>query len=189
MVSLNEIQVTTRKAGQGCGLAYGLAEDLNPLIVGSTLGDRLLLGSGGADYSARGDGAGFASRLSFGPVAPGPPKLGRGGLLDGPWAYLPDGSDARTSRAWGCAQGCRGRYRGGFHRSAAPVLGILCGMGQGRGSGSRRRVRALAAIAAVCCEDTCTRIRIFPLAWRRRWLHRPGLELSLVILKNWLMLE
>jgi hypothetical protein len=72
MVSLNEIQVTTRKAGQGCGLAYGLAEDLNPLIVGSTLGDRLLLGSGGADYSARGDGAGFASRLSLDPPRPPP---------------------------------------------------------------------------------------------------------------------
>ena len=76
IVSLNEIQLTTRKAAQGCGLAYGLAEeagiatrflgrsglsvipllapvleqtdalapDLNPLIVGPSLGDRLLLG-------------------------------------------------------------------------------------------------------------------------------------------------
>ena len=76
MVSLSEIQMTVRKAAQGCGLAYGLAEEAgvaarflgrsgievipllvpvleqtgslepttNPLIVGPSLGDRLLLG-------------------------------------------------------------------------------------------------------------------------------------------------
>lgn len=76
IVSLNEIQLTARKAAQGCGLAYGLAEEAgmaarflarsgieviplladvleqtvsleppeNPLIVGPSLGDRLLLG-------------------------------------------------------------------------------------------------------------------------------------------------
>lgn len=76
IVSCNEIQLTARKAAQGCGLAYGLAEEAgvaarflgrsgievipplvqvleqtgslepsaNPLIVGPTLGDRLLLG-------------------------------------------------------------------------------------------------------------------------------------------------
>jgi hypothetical protein len=77
MVSLNEIQVTARKAVQGCGLVYGLAEEaavaaqflarsglsviplladlledvegiqLNPLIVGPSLGDRLLLDPAG----------------------------------------------------------------------------------------------------------------------------------------------
>ena len=77
IVSLNEIQLTTRKAVQGCGLAYGLAEEAgiaarflarsgvsviplltdvldrtdalepaaNPLIVGPSLGDSLLLGT------------------------------------------------------------------------------------------------------------------------------------------------
>ena len=77
IVSLNEIQMTTRKAVQGCGLAYGLAEEAgiavrflsrsglaaipivtdlleqaglaespsSPLIIGPSLGDRLLLGT------------------------------------------------------------------------------------------------------------------------------------------------
>ena len=77
IVSLNEIQLTTRKAVQGCGLAYGLAEEAgiavrflsrsglvtipvltdfleqaglaespsSPLIIGPSLGDRLLLGT------------------------------------------------------------------------------------------------------------------------------------------------
>jgi hypothetical protein len=77
IVSLNEIQLTARKAGQGCGLAYGLAEEAgaaarflsrsglsvipllvrlledaamaqspsSSLVLGPSLGDRLLLGT------------------------------------------------------------------------------------------------------------------------------------------------
>ena len=92
IVSLNEIQLTARKAVQGRGLAYGLAEEAavaarflarsglcviplladllenlaavrrNPLMVGPTLGDRLLLDPAGP-ITLRG-----VARLTFCPA-------------------------------------------------------------------------------------------------------------------------